>query len=97
MVHDPCDLENNVQSFVRIFDRKDAEGDCFIIQGIEDCDILVQVWFLRSDPFLFKFFNCQPIDDHLLPRPFKDNPCNDILSTCLQVSFLSFFRSARST
>jgi hypothetical protein len=67
MVHDPRDLENNVQSFERIFDRKDAEGDCLVIQGIEDVDILAKVDLLCPDPFLFKFFQFSPVYNHALP------------------------------
>jgi hypothetical protein len=65
MVHDPCDLENNVQSFERIFDRKDAEGDCLVIQGIEDGEIFAKVDLLCPDPFLFKFFQFSPVDNHV--------------------------------
>jgi hypothetical protein len=65
MVHDLCDLENNVQSFERIFGRKNAEGDCLVIQGIEDGEIFVQVDLLCPAPFLLKLLNCPPIDDHV--------------------------------
>jgi len=64
MVHDPCDLENNIQSFEGIFDRKDAEGDCLVIQGIEDGEIFAKVDLLCSDPFLFKFFQFSPVSNH---------------------------------
>jgi hypothetical protein len=67
MVYDPCDLENNVQSFERIFGRKDAEGDCLVIQGIEDGEILLHICLLRSGPFFFKFFPFSPVYNHTLP------------------------------
>ncbi len=67
MVHDPCDLENNVQSFEGVFYREDAEGNCLFIQGIEDGDILAKVDLLGSDPFLFKFFQFSPVYNHYSP------------------------------
>ncbi len=66
MVHDPCNLDSDIDPFKGVFDRKDAEGDCLIIQGIEDSEILVQVDLLCSDLLLLKLLNCLPIDDHLL-------------------------------
>ena len=62
MVHDPCDLENNVQFRERIFGREDAEGDCLCVQGIEDGDVLLQIRLLR--PGQLFFFAGQQIHVH---------------------------------
>jgi hypothetical protein len=93
MVHDPRDLENNVQSFERIFDRKDAEGDCLVIQGIEDVDILAKVDLLCPDPFLFKFFQFSPVYNHYSPLGLDLIITTDFHGNTLNFhenSFLSF-------
>jgi len=65
MVHDSCDLEDYVQSFEGFFDRKDAEGDCLVMQGIENSDILAKVDLLSPDLFLLKLFQFSPAYDHV--------------------------------